>query len=235
MKQVPNLPFPRLQRFGPALVKAEEQMAVHPVLNTADSASSTAALLAKRLSLRPHVSLRARLTGAASGAGFSIACWLVAPVLTPLAAANEVVKERPLQHIAVSATPAKPAKQVAFQTVEKGSQSGVREFLAIIIRGQAEWQDLWQRHASIKANVSPAPTVDFDKEMVLGLFLGEKPTGGYEAEILSAERVAGTLLISFAEKGPPAGAILTQALTQPFHIVRVAINGTGAVGFRRVS
>jgi hypothetical protein len=41
--------------------------------------------------------------------------------------------------------------------------------------------------------------------------------------------------IALREKTPLPGGIVTQAITQPFHIVRVAINGTGTVGFRRIS
>jgi len=128
-----------------------------------------------------------------------------------------------------------PANQVSFQTIEKGFRSGVREPLQIVIRGQAAWKDLWQRHASISTSPPPAPVIDFNKEVTVGVFLGEKPTGGYDVEIVSAERVGGTLLISFVEKSPRPDGIVTQAITQPFHIVRFAINGTGAVGFRRMS
>ena len=128
-----------------------------------------------------------------------------------------------------------PANQISFQTIEKGLRSGVREPLQIVIRGQAAWKDLWQQHAAIKTNPPPAPAIDFNKEIAVGVFLGEKPTGGYDVEIVRAERVDGTLLISFVENTPRPGAMVTQAITQPFHIVRVTINGTGAVGFRRVS
>ena len=151
--------------------------------------------------------------------------------LISLATAKE---HHPRKMAAAQRTPS-PANQVPFQTLEKGFHSGVRESLQIVIRAQAEWKDLWQRHASTKATPPPPPVIDFNKETVVGVFLGEKPTGGYDIEIVSAERIDGTLLISFAEKSPQSGAILTQALTQPFHIVRVAINGTGAVGFRRMS
>ena len=210
-------------------------MAEHPILDTANNGFLTAALMAKVMSLHRRSGVWAGLTGAGWAAHLSAACSLMMSFLVPLAAADDVIRERPSGHVVMAATNVKPAKQVSVQTIEMGSQSGVRESLAIVIRGQAEWEDLWQRHASIKANLPPAPVVDFTKETVVGVFLGEKPTGGYDIEIVRAERIDGTLLISFAEKGPQAGAILTQALTQPFHIVRVAINGTGAVGFRRVS
>ncbi|MGH7794636.1 MAG: protease complex subunit PrcB family protein [Candidatus Binatia bacterium] len=155
--------------------------------------------------------------------------------LISLATAKEFTETRYPLEIAAAQRPPSPANQVAFQTIEKGFRSGARESLQIVIRGQAEWKDLWQRHAAIKTNPPPPPPVDFKSEIVVGVFLGEKPTGGHAIEIVSAERIDGTLLISFVEKIPPPGAMVTQAITQPFHIVRVAINGTGAVGFRRMS
>ena len=53
--------------------------------------------------------------------------------------------------------------------------------------------------------------------------------GGYDVEIMSVERSDGTLVVSFREKSPQPGAVLTQ----PFHIVCIEINETPAVRFRR--
>jgi hypothetical protein len=129
---------------------------------------------------------------------------------------------------------AQPASQVSFQTVEKGFYSGVKEPLQIIIRDQAEWKSLWQRHTSIKGNQPPAPVIDFGDQIVVAVFLGEKPTGGYQISFITAERINGVLTVSFSEKEPPPGAITTQAFTQPFHIARVAIPRSEKVVFRRL-
>ena len=122
---------------------------------------------------------------------------------------------------------------VAFQTVAKGFRSGVIEATQIVVRTQAEWNTLWQKHSSIEPKPSQAPVIDFSKELVIGVFLGQKPTGGYDVEIVSVEPNDGTLMVSFREKSPQPGAILTQAFTQPFHIVRIGINGTASIRFRR--
>jgi hypothetical protein len=42
------------------------------------------------------------------------------------------------------------------------------------------------------------------------------------------------LIVEYAERRPPADAIVTQALTTPFHIVRLPTHD-GPVRFRRVS
>jgi hypothetical protein len=120
-------------------------------------------------------------------------------------------------------------------TVEKGYRSGVRDPLQVVIRSQGEWNAFWKRHSVTNPNPAPAPNVDFDREMVVGIFLGEKSTGGYEVEIVRAERRDSSLYFYYREKSPPPGAMVTQALTQPFHLVRVAKYDNPQIIFRRDS
>ena len=58
--------------------------------------------------------------------------------------------------------------------------------------------------------------------MVVGVFMGQRETGGYQIEIIGVERTASVLRVLYVTREPEAGAILTQALTQPFHLVRLA-------------
>jgi hypothetical protein len=120
-------------------------------------------------------------------------------------------------------------------TVAKGYRSGVRDPLQVVIRSQGEWNAFWKRHSVTNTNPAPAPNVDFDREMVVGIFLGEKSTGGYEVEIVQAERRDSSLYFYYRETIPMPGAMVTQALTQPFHLVRVAKYDNPQVIFRRDS
>jgi PrcB C-terminal len=120
-------------------------------------------------------------------------------------------------------------------TVEKGDRSSIRGPLQTIIRNQVEWQAFWKRHSSTDTNPAFTPSVDFDREIVVGIFLGEKSTGGYEVEIVRAERRDSSLYFYYREKSPPPGAMVTQALTQPFHLVKVAKYENLQVIFRRDS
>ena len=111
---------------------------------------------------------------------------------------------------------------VAYTTVDQGHYSGVRESLQIVISSQEEWAALWSRHAfGRRPAPSPSP-IDFSAEMVVGLFLGQKGTGGYSVEITRAELDGANLKVFYRERNPPPGAMLTQALTQPYHLVRLS-------------
>ena len=123
--------------------------------------------------------------------------------------------------------------RVSFKTIDKGIRSGIREPLETLIRSQTEWQSLWRRHTSTSTVPAPLPVVDFDKEIVAAVFLGEKPTGGYGVEISSAEVADRSLTVFVGETSPKPGAMVTQAINQPFHIVRIETAGVETVSFRR--
>ena len=125
--------------------------------------------------------------------------------------------------------------QVAFQTIAKGPRSGVREFQQQIARNQREWKTLWQRHSATETNTPPPPVVDFNREIVVAVFLGEKPTGGFAVEIVRVGPQNGELAIDFREINPASGAMVAQGLTQPFHIVRIDGEVGTKVTFRRES
>jgi len=125
--------------------------------------------------------------------------------------------------------------RLSIATVGKGDRSGIRGPLQTVIRNQDEWKAFWKRHSFIDTNPALAPIIDFEREMVVGIFLGEKHTGGYEVEIVRAERSDSALYFYYREKSPPPGAIVTQALTQPFHLVKLAKYENLQVIFRRDS
>jgi PrcB C-terminal len=125
--------------------------------------------------------------------------------------------------------------RLSIDTIAKGNRSGVREPLQLVIRTQDEWNAFWKRYSSINTNPPPAPIIDFNREMVVGVFLGEKSTGGYEVEIVRAERRDSSLYFYYREESPAVGAIVTQVLTQPFHLVKVAKYQNLQITFRRDS
>jgi hypothetical protein len=128
-----------------------------------------------------------------------------------------------------------PATPVNFQSVTKGYRSGIKEPLQSVIRSESEWQNLWRKHSN--ELYSTPPTVRFDQEVAVVIFLGEKPTGGYDVSIVRAERSGDELVIYYQEKAPaPGSGLLAQAFMQPYHIVRIFKRDLGAkVTFRRES
>src|SRR4030095_2763552 len=166
--------------------------------------------------------------------GAPVACSLIALATSGQAAMkSNSTGHSPIEIAAQGSS--KSQSPIPFQTVARGSRSGIRESLQTVARSQSEWEALWQKHGSAQSNPPSLPPVDFGNEIVVAIFLGEKPSGGYGIEIIGAEPSDGAVIISFNEKGPRPGDIQIQAFTQPFHIVRIANHRTEEVKFRRVS
>ncbi|HWP58049.1 MAG TPA: protease complex subunit PrcB family protein [Candidatus Acidoferrales bacterium] len=121
--------------------------------------------------------------------------------------------------------------EMPFVTVDKGFASGIRGRKLIAIRTEKEWKDLWYEHTSISDPSLPVPPVDFHREMILVAFAGEKPSGGYRIEILeiTEDSARRELRVRFVEFAPPPGAMVSAALTQPYHIVKLKRSGLPAI------
>jgi len=103
------------------------------------------------------------------------------------------------------------------RVLEKGDQSNVDDAQQVAARTTAEWDTLWRRHSPDRDQ----PRVNFAREMVLGVFLGSRPTAGFGVEILSALDEQGALVVRFRETRPPGDLLLAQVITSPYHLVAV--------------
>lgn len=57
--------------------------------------------------------------------------------------------------------------------------------------------------------------------MVVAIFLGEKTTGGYVVEMRTVELDGSNMRLYYREKSPAPDAMVTQVLTQPFHLIKL--------------
>ena len=106
---------------------------------------------------------------------------------------------------------------VTFSTLVDGQASAIEEEREVVVQTSAEWKALWAKH-------SPGqkfPVVDFAKSTVIGVFLGTRNTGGYRAVITGIDRNGSDLVVTWQEEKPSPDLMVTQALTSPFHIVRI--------------
>lgn len=108
-----------------------------------------------------------------------------------------------------------------FHTIEKGFFSGITERKNLIIRKQDEWAKLWNKHTSTRMPHPAAPVIDFTENIILAVFMGEKASGGFAVEITRVEKCGDELVVFFSEVEPPADAVVTAVLTQPYHIIKI--------------
>ncbi|MFN4179515.1 MAG: alkaline phosphatase family protein [Armatimonadota bacterium] len=103
----------------------------------------------------------------------------------------------------------------------KGNHCGITEPKRIVITDAKEWAEIWKQVHRGKIPAPKVPEVDFNKNMVVAVFMGQKPTSGYAIQITEVARSNGEVVAKLKETAPAKGAIVLQVLTQPFHIVVV--------------
>jgi PrcB C-terminal len=117
----------------------------------------------------------------------------------------------------------------SFTEVAKGNVSDQQDAKHVTVRTAAEWSALWKGHApAVKM-----PAVDFAKHMVVGIFLGTKPSDGHQVEIVGVRTQEKDLIVEYVQRQPGRGTMAAQILTEPYHLVAVAKHA-GTVRFIHV-
>ncbi|HET7370631.1 MAG TPA: protease complex subunit PrcB family protein [Gammaproteobacteria bacterium] len=134
----------------------------------------------------------------------------------------------------VSACVAMPTDgaSVPVEPVLSGRHSGVYKQYFTLIRDRETFETVWRRATARQYPAPAPPSIDFSRYMVIAVFLGEKRTGGYDIEIADLSRTPAGLLATVRERHPGAGCHTTEALTQPFEIVKTPVTAA-PVEFKR--
>jgi hypothetical protein len=120
-------------------------------------------------------------------------------------------------------------QQPAFRTIDKGTQSNVDSARQAVAKTAADFATLWKTHNYDKA----VPAVDFSREIVVAVFMGSRPTGGFSVEITSVTESGGDVVVGYRERAPAADVVTAQVLTSPFHIVAIP-KTEGRITFKKV-
>ncbi len=123
--------------------------------------------------------------------------------------------------------------KISWRTLSRGLTSGLTEPRREVIREEVEFLKLWAEHASDVNRPALPPEVDFDKEMVVVVAMGNRPTGGYLTEVVDMELKGRKLKVLVGEREPIPGVIQVQRVTQPFQFVALPMV-TGRIEFRTV-
>ncbi|MBU3979022.1 protease inhibitor I42 family protein [Patescibacteria group bacterium] len=113
-------------------------------------------------------------------------------------------------------TGAVSGNELKFETIIRDYNSNQTAQNNYVIKSEAEWIPVLQ-----KTNAGlPAP-IDFNKEIVIAVFQGEKSTGGYSIEIQKIIENENNIEVFVNETSPGKNCMVTQAFTSPFQVVKV--------------
>jgi len=109
------------------------------------------------------------------------------------------------------------SKPIAFEVIESGTQGGTSEEMNLIAKTEADFKYIWDlTHRSIEPKL-PQPPVDFSKEIVACVMMGERTSSGYKVEARSIIEKKDSIIIDIFYN--ESGGMLT-VMTYPYQIIK---------------
>lgn len=109
--------------------------------------------------------------------------------------------------------------QLEFKRILSGEKSSISNYEIRVVSNEEDFQKLWEDHTGAKTNNAFIPKIDFSLKKVIAVFLGDRPTAGYQAEIDRIEEENNKITVYLKEKRPEQGSIVKAEVTQPFLII----------------
>lgn len=110
--------------------------------------------------------------------------------------------------------------EVPTATLADGARGPLRAG-EVVARSRAEWDAAWRDHEG-PGDPPAVDGVDFADSMVVGLFAGQRPTGGIRVLPATVKREGSHLYaVAYEVVSPGKGCMVSQALTSPFLVMRV--------------
>jgi hypothetical protein len=122
---------------------------------------------------------------------------------------------------ATASVTAREAASISISEIAKGQQCGITTQRFEVIRDSSSFTKLWRSHSDGFSPAPEQPVVDFDQNMVIAAFLGERNSGGHSIEITGVAELADSIAVNVKGTLPGAGCMLTMAVTQPYHVVTI--------------
>ena len=114
------------------------------------------------------------------------------------------------------------------EKIDQGEYSNIVEGTRVVLRSEEDLAAFWAKlHGgsnSAGGDTPPdPPQVDFETQVVVGIVLGERSTGGHSVDIdrVMANEDQGTMRVEFTETMPDDTCAVPQVLTSPYVLATV--------------
>lgn len=114
-------------------------------------------------------------------------------------------------------------EEIPFEVIVSSFYSSVTEKQEIIVRDEKSYNELMNRAYEYLDQKPYIPEVDFSKFIVIGVFMGAKPSGGHSVNVEKIIRSSDLIKVYINEVYPGINCGTTDAITYPFQIIKVPI------------
>jgi hypothetical protein len=115
---------------------------------------------------------------------------------------------------------AKTSGNIGFSTIARDDNApGITSRLNEAITDPISFEQFWNGIYNGMDHIPDMPKVDFAEDMVIAVSPGLMLTGGYDVEIVTVQDKGDKLSVTILLTRPSGSA--TEALTQPYHIIKL--------------
>jgi hypothetical protein len=116
-----------------------------------------------------------------------------------------------------------PTHVVVFRVLDTGTHAaGVSERKNYAASSEEDFAKIWKMAHGTDGTT--LPKIDFSKEYVIGVFAGQKSTGGNLIAVTSVTDAGNARTVAVTLTSPGTGCMVTQSLTNPYQIVAVPLS-----------
>ncbi|MBE9490752.1 MAG: protease complex subunit PrcB family protein [Bacteroidetes bacterium] len=110
---------------------------------------------------------------------------------------------------------------IAFETIAQDEFGGMTDSKFIVIKDEATFIEVYRLIGKDRLPKVEMPTIDFEKETVIALFLGEKTSGGYFITVKQIVVISDKVNVAYKVTSPKPGDMVTTVMTQPYCIIKM--------------
>lgn len=112
-------------------------------------------------------------------------------------------------------------KKLPMEIVMDGTFTAIDDKRELLINDNEKFKELMNEHYKNLDQMPRIPVVDFTKNSIIAVFIGQKSNGGYLAAVDSITEGSSSLTVYVSEIAPGKDCIVTQSTTKPFTIVKI--------------
>lgn len=105
--------------------------------------------------------------------------------------------------------------------LHSGNNGGFKEETTQVITTQDAFAKVWKQAFANYMRKEEMPEVDFNKNTIILVALGEKTSGGYTIKTTNTTVTNNSTIVNVISTSPGKGCMTTEAITYPYQIVQI--------------
>ena len=122
--------------------------------------------------------------------------------------------------ISACSTQGNDEKKLPMEIILDGTYSAIEEKREVLLNNNDDYQKLMTEVYKNLDQMPRIPVVDFNKNSVVAVFIGNRSNGGFMVSIDSITE-GKNLTVNITETTPGSNCMVTDAITRPFSLVKI--------------